>query len=79
MLRAAARVGRDRRARLGIFCFEQKVAKSRWDFCHQRQKQSLLGNLMRADTSLFVPFATFCKKCFLENHGALVGRALPLS
>jgi hypothetical protein len=59
-----------------MFCFEQKIAKSRWDFCHQRQKQSMLGSLMRADTSLFAPFATFCKKCFLENLG---GRALPLS
>jgi hypothetical protein len=42
--------------------FEQKIAKSLWCFCQQRQKQGLLGNLVRAETSLFVPFATFCKK-----------------
>jgi len=40
-------------------CFEQKIAKSGWYFCYQRQKQSVLGNLVRADTRLFVPFATF--------------------
>jgi hypothetical protein len=34
------------------------------------QRQSLLGNLAQADTSLFVSFATFCEKCFWENRGA---------
>jgi hypothetical protein len=70
-----------------MFCFEQKIATSRRSFCHQRQKQSLLGSLMRADISRFVSFATFCENCFWENHGApgddecdsLGGRALPLS
>jgi hypothetical protein len=49
-----------------MFCFEQKITKSRWDFRHQRQKQSQLGNLMRADISRFVSFATFCEKCFYK-------------
>jgi hypothetical protein len=40
-------------------CFGQKIAKSGWYFCYQRQKQSMLGNLVRADAGLFVPFATF--------------------
>jgi hypothetical protein len=53
-----------------MFYFEQKIAKSRWEFRHQRQKQSLLGNLMRADPRRFVSLATFCEKCFFENRGA---------
>jgi hypothetical protein len=47
------------------------------EFHHQRQKQSLLGSLTKADASLFVSFATFCEKGFLESHGAPGGRALP--
>ncbi|HXC02018.1 MAG TPA: hypothetical protein VNU49_05150 [Opitutaceae bacterium] len=80
-IRAAARVGTDRRAVRssggGMFCFEQKITKSRLDFRHQRQKQSRLGNLMRAGINRFVSFVTFCEKYFLENHGAPGGRALP--
>jgi len=33
------------------------------DFLHQWQEQSALGNLVRADTSRFVAFATFCENC----------------
>jgi hypothetical protein len=29
-----------------------------------------LGNLVRANISRFVTFATFCEKCILENRGA---------
>jgi hypothetical protein len=36
-------------------------------FLHQMKKQSLLGNLVQADTGLFVPFATFCENCIGEN------------
>jgi hypothetical protein len=39
-------------------------------------KQSLLGNLIRANASLFVSFATFCKNDW-ESLGAPGGRALP--
>jgi hypothetical protein len=66
--------------------FKQKITKSCWYFCYQRQKQSLLGNLVRADTRLFVPFPTFpvlrsfseggCENG-LEKRGAPGGRALP--
>ncbi|HSY54139.1 MAG TPA: hypothetical protein VK785_06805, partial [Opitutaceae bacterium] len=38
--------------------FYTKIAKSRWSFCYQRQKPGMLGNLVRADTRLFVSFAT---------------------
>jgi hypothetical protein len=41
--------------------FEQKIAKSCWEFCHQGQSDSLLGNLVQADLGRFAPFATFCK------------------
>jgi hypothetical protein len=80
-------VGRDRRARRGSRNgFYTKIAKSCWCFCYQRQKQSLLGSLLRADTGLFVSFATIpvlhsfseggCK-IVLEGLGAPGGRALP--
>jgi len=50
---------RRRRARRGSRNrFYTKIAKSGWPFCYQRQKQSLLGNWVRADTRLFVLFAT---------------------
>ena len=79
------KVGRDRRG----FCtrrrrarrghqngFYTKIAKSRWCFCYQRQKRSPLGNWMRPDTRLFVPFATFCENGW-ANLGAPGGHALP--
>jgi hypothetical protein len=66
--------------------FYTKIAKSRWCFCYQKQKQSLLGNWLKADLSRFVSFATFpvlrsldeegCENG-LGNRGAPGGRALP--
>jgi hypothetical protein len=36
-----------------------KATKSCWYFCHQRQKQGLLGNLAQANTRCFVSLVAF--------------------
>jgi hypothetical protein len=40
-------------------------------FLYQTKKQGLLGNWTQADTSLFVPFATFCENCLRKSHETL--------
>jgi hypothetical protein len=42
-----------------------------------RQKQSLLGNLVRTKTSRFVSLVAFCKNAFGGNRRAPGGRAPP--
>jgi hypothetical protein len=71
-----AKIAKQVKAHPILTCFEQKIAKSGWYFCYQRQKRSLLGNWMKADLSRFVSFATFCENG-LENRGAPDGHALP--
>jgi hypothetical protein len=61
-------VGRDRRGYALVAAGRAVVFKNIFTedreeslrFLYQRQKQSLLGNLVGADTKLFVSFATFC-------------------